>query len=75
MGKDQVEELLHEYIKVSVNKIEKDVIGYINYEQNYFFNSIDGDKPDFLSGELGNLSVILGKLSDGNIEWDKVLII
>ncbi len=40
-----------------------------------FFNSIDGDKPDFLSGELGNLSVLLGKLSDGNIEWDKVLII
>ena len=75
MGKDQFEELLHEYIKVSVNKIEKDVIGYINYEQNYFFNSIDVDKPDFLSGELGNFSVLLGKLSEENIEWNKVLMI
>lgn len=73
MGKDQFEELLHEYIKVSVNKIERDLIGNINYEQNYFFDSIDGDKPDFLSGELGNLSGLLGKLSEENIEWNKVL--
>lgn len=51
------------------------VIGYINYDQNHFFNSIDGDKPDFLSGALGNLSVLLGELGNENIGWNKVLMI